>query len=128
MKQDPQGFNSTFANMELSQYVFDKLNTLYPGKVTNGLVEGDVDDRILLFEIGHENKQSKENTRIGENAIIQITFHANTQQECIDLYDACVTNLIPDKVNVQNCSVTERLFTPFINDTYRIDIRVNIGK
>jgi len=128
LKQDPQGFNSTFANMELSKYVYDKLNTLYPGKVTNGLIEGDVDDKILLFEIDFENKKSKENTRIGENATIQVSRHTNTIQECIDLYDACVTNLTPDKVNVQKCYVEDRLLTAFINDKYRIDIRVNLSK
>jgi hypothetical protein len=114
--------------MELVKYIFDKLNTQYPNKCIVGAAERDIDDSILIYEVQGTNKKTKENQRVGDVGVMQITRHANTQMALMELYDWCVINLIPDKINVQSCVVDSRLFSTFENGSYRIDIRVNISK
>lgn len=127
MKHARQGSSSIFANMEAMQFVYEKLNTSYPGKVTAGLKEGKIDDSILLWEIDFGNKETKENQRVGQDVVIQITHHANTIAALYSLYDTCVSVLVPDVDNVSSCFVTERLITSFDNGLQKIDIRVKIS-
>ena len=128
MKQVKVPASQIFAHMEAMQFVYEKLNTSYPGNVIAGMKEGPIDDKILLWEIDFSNKETKENHRVGDEAIIQVTKHANTIQTLYDLYDECVSVLVPDLTNVSSCFVTERLLTSFDNGLYRIDIRVKISK
>jgi hypothetical protein len=114
--------------MELLQYIYDKLKVQYPDKVVVGLREASIDDRILLYEVNLNNKETKENQRVGDVGVCQITRHGHVLADLYLLYDWCVTNLIPDKVNIQSCVVTERVVTSFNNGLYRMDIRVNISK
>jgi hypothetical protein len=110
------------------QYVFDKINTQYPNKVVVGIREGIVDDKILLWEVDHNNIAVKDNAYVGSDAIVQVTSTRNTMQELLNLYNYCVNNLHPDNVNVSSCTVTERLITTYKDGNYRIDIRVALTK
>lgn len=114
--------------MELVKYVFDIIDNQYPNKCIVGASEREIDDSILIYEIDFSNVKTKENLRVGDTAVIQITRHQNTLAELIDLYDWCVENLIPDKVNVQSCVIEGRGITTFPNGLYRMDIRLMISK
>lgn len=114
--------------MELVQYIFELLDNQYPNKCIVGAAEREIDDSILIYEIDFSNTKTKENIRVGDMAVIQITRHQNSLAELISLYDWCVANLIPDKVDVQSCVVEGRALTTFKNGLYRMDIRVMLSK
>lgn len=114
--------------MEFVQYVYQKLNTVYPGKVVTGLKEGPIDDTIMIYEIGHNNTESKENARVGSTGRIQVTRHVAKMVDGIALYDNCITYLTADMTNVSMSQVTERVFTTFENGSYRIDVRIEMSR
>ena len=114
--------------MELVTYIYQVLNNQYPNKCVVGAVEREIDDSIIIFEIDFNNVKSKENVRVGDTAVIQITKHGNTLAALYDLYDYCVDNLTPDQIECQSCVVDGRNISTFDNGLYRMDTRVMISK
>jgi hypothetical protein len=114
--------------VEFLQYIYDKLNAQYPNQVTTGMAEGKVDDKILLWQIESINTQVKDNQYVGQSGVVQITKNANSLQTLLSLYEWCIKNIFPDKVNMSSCVVTEHLLTQYKDGNHRIDIRVSLSK